>query len=270
MVSDLDGTLLDDHYDLRGAAQALNALVASSFDVRLVALASSKTLTEMLLLADECDHPPVLIFENGAGRAVPMTSLPEGFAGARIHSEGNIEYGLQIYGAVYEQICEQLGQLRAEHGYVFTGFADMDRKALSGLTGLSLSAAELAQQRSASEPLLWEGSDAEYEAFVAHLAQKNLEIVAGGRFLHVSSGHDKATSFAECVRLYAPDARVLACGDAPNDRALLDEADHALVFPDRLGGYLSPVSATTSHSPAAGGRDWLRSVLAVLTSYQKT
>ena len=268
VVTDLDGTLLDGQYDLSEAAVALNRLAASSFNVRVIVLASSKTLPEMMLLAALCEQPPVLIFENGAGRALPMKSLSSLSSGSWSPSAGNPNYEIQTDGVEYQQLCELLAGLRHDLGCSFIGFSDMQDSELAEYTGLSIAAARLARTRRASEPVLWQDSEAQFAAFSAALAVENLQVVAGGRFLHVSSVHDKAACFSECLPLCAPVARVLACGDAENDRELLERADHALVFPRAEGGYLLDASKTTNQAPAAGGGAWLQSVLAALDSYQ--
>ncbi|MEM8767720.1 MAG: HAD hydrolase family protein, partial [Pseudomonadota bacterium] len=74
IVTDLDGTLLDDEYMNSKAGAAIDTISASYGDAR-VALASSKTPSEMIDLVRHCESDPVLIFENGSGIAWREESL---------------------------------------------------------------------------------------------------------------------------------------------------------------------------------------------------
>jgi hydroxymethylpyrimidine pyrophosphatase-like HAD family hydrolase len=43
---------------------------------------------------------------------------------------------------------------------------------------------------------------------------------------------------ARLTAVYSARVRIVACGDSGNDRAMLEAADHAVVFPRRDGSYL--------------------------------
>ena len=256
VVSDLDGTLLDDRYQLEEAASALTQLL-DSFEQVQIALASSKTLVEMLRLGKLTDHRVFLIFENGAGVAWPEDALARR---GSAHIDG-YQYTRLCLG--YRKICEILRAHR-DMGYPFLGFADMDEVEIAERTGLSEEAAHWAKQREMTEPIVWHGDDAMLRQFEKSLVEHGLTVQLGGRFHHVSSGARKAAALDYLIAQirYEQGTKpiVLACGDAPNDLELIDKADCAVVFPQRGGGYIRPADASIQHAAIAGPECWLQNV----------
>jgi mannosyl-3-phosphoglycerate phosphatase len=205
---------------------------------RLVVLASSKTLDEMLALARLCARPPILIFENGAGIAWPASS-----AGRAVTAGGPaVAYRSDLTGDGYAELRSRLRSLRRRGGYRFLGFGDLSAREVARHTGLSLDGARLARHRAASEPLLWLDTVERLEAFRTEVNSASYRLVEGGRFLHVMPPTDKATAMgrvaARLTAVYSARVRIVACGDSGNDRAMLEAADHAVVFPRRDGSYL--------------------------------
>lgn len=262
VVTDLDGTLLDDDYDLAAAARALDRVSAQG---HRIALASSKTLDEMQALAALCAQAPILIFENGAGFGWPAAPRPAPGQPPR--------YQISIEGEGYAPLRAHLRCLRRRGNYRFLGFGDLSALEVARHTGLSPDAARLARHRAASEPLLWLDTPARRDAFAAAVNQLGYRAVAGGRFLHVMPRTDKAQAMARVVRRLRAAAPaslgVVACGDAENDLAMLAAADRALVFPRREGTWLTvPDGAGQDvgiRVPAAGPVHWSAALDALLT-----
>ncbi len=261
VVTDLDGTLLDDGYDLPAAAAALNRLSARG---HRVALASSKTLDEMLALAALCDQAPILIFENGAGFGWPLAFAAPGRPP---------RYAISFEGEGYAELRAHLRCLRRRGDYRFLGFGDLSALEVARHTGLTPDAARLARHRAASEPLLWLDSDARLADFESAVSALGYRCVAGGRFLHVMPRTDKAQAMRRVQRrLRAETAAalpVVACGDADNDLGMLQAADRALVFPRRDGGYLELRDGLGRdvgvRAPGAGPDNWSAALDALLS-----
>jgi mannosyl-3-phosphoglycerate phosphatase len=262
IVTDLDGTLLDDNYPVGDARAAIDNLAASHEDA-IIALASSQSAAEMIELVNRCHSDPVLIFENGSGLAWRESVL------CRPGSQRCGDYEIECFGQPYGELVTCLRAIRFDHGYPFRGFSDMTPDEVASLTGLSHSAAERARQRMASEPLLWQGGEAELGMFRSELAEAKLELVSGGRFLHVGTHLNKGRALARLWRLlrfqFGIHAVTVACGDAPNDLPMMERADHAIVFPARDGGYLTPDNPNTYRAPVAGPAAWLEAVSGVLS-----
>lgn len=227
IATDLDGTLLDDDYDLTAAAAAVDRQMAAG---RSVVLASSKTLDELLALARLCAAPPLLVFENGAGIGWPASRGDGGGYRSRVEGEG------------YGPLRARLRGMRRREGYRFLGFGDVSAREVASLTGLSPDAARLARHRAASEPLLWLDTADALQGFQNQLEAIGYRLVAGGRFHHVMPRTDKARGVAQMVTWVTKRCgvrpEVVACGDAANDLAMLQAADIALVFPQHEGIYL--------------------------------
>ena len=275
IATDLDGTLLDDDYDLVAAAAALDRQAALGHEI---ALASSKTFSEMLKLASLCGRSPTLIFENGAGIAWPERLWRKTEAGPVRHG-----FRVQLQGESYIRLRAMLRALRRSSGARYQGFADMSVAQIAELTGLSTSGAALARERQASEPLRWLDTPEALQQFEQALQQRGYRLVKGGRFHHVMPRTDKACAVSALARRlaekHAARVSVLCCGDIANDLAMLCGADVAVVFPrpdgsvlalerdgstDRDGSTGASVPAMVLHAAAAGADAWTQAVSGAL------
>jgi mannosyl-3-phosphoglycerate phosphatase len=261
IVTDLDGTLLDDDYLNVKAGAAIDTIANGYVDAR-IALVSSKTPAEMIELVRHCRSDPILIFENGTGMAWHEPVL------CRPGSSRLDRFEVDRFGLPYAEVVATLKELRGGTGYRFRGFSDMTPGEVAWRTGLSRNAAEKAQCRVGSEPIVWEGTEAELGEFRGDLAERGLDLVLGGRFHHVGSHMNKGRALARLWRLlrfqFGIHATTLACGDAPNDLPMMERADHAIVFPTREGGYLEPDNPNTLRAPTAGPLAWLEAVQGIL------
>lgn len=227
IFTDLDGTLLDERYSFDAAQEALAAI--RSRDIPLI-LTSSKTLAEMRLLRRAMNLVHPVIFENGAGLA-----LPENYFRTGVEVDARTPLRVEHFGPTYAEIRATLTRLRDRYRFPFRGFGDMSAKEVAALTGLDEIAAQRARQRHGSEPGVWEGSEAIRRDFVAELERAGLRAVSGGRFLHIMPRVDKAETMRELVGRFTaarPDVRfrVIAAGDSPNDEEMLQLADVAVVI----------------------------------------
>ena len=157
VFTDLDGTLLDDSYDLAGAAYMLNEL---SHRGVLTVPASSKTKAELDAFKELLTFETPLISENGAGIVWPQALQP--VLEALAPDQACLSYSA---------ICQVLRELRTAHGFQFIGFADMTLDEVCSATGLDGPAAAQAQQRIASEPISWGGLAGAYGRLPRALAR---------------------------------------------------------------------------------------------------
>lgn len=265
IATDLDGTLLDDRYDYDNAASAIDQVTVDHNVVML--LASSKTLAEMLPLAERCTSSPLLLFENGAGIAWRSDQLS--VAGEFMVENHQVITGLPLAQG-YPGLRAMLEEWRSEKDYRFSGFGDYTAHEVAEITGLTLSDAVLARQRLCTEPLLWQDSPEQLASFAAQLEINGLQLISGGQFLHIMPQGGKAEAVARVAGWLKQDRGkslgLLACGDAANDLTMLRDSDIALVFPDTSGAYLLPASATVHHARAPGPAAWLSEVNQVLNS----
>ena len=233
VFSDLDGTLLDHAtYRWDSAAGVVARVLGAGHGL---VLATSKTAAEVVVIRAELGAAawPAIV-ENGGGILAPGASA-------------------QTDHSVYHRIRDAIPQLPPG----FVGFGDMTVAEVAEATGLSRQAAEGAKARCFSEPGTWTGSAKELDFFLAALNTFGLVAQRGGRFLTLSFGRTKADRMAEITALYQPD-RTIALGDAPNDVAMLEQADHGVIvanpggktIPPLVGEETGQIQRTLMHGPA--------------------
>jgi mannosyl-3-phosphoglycerate phosphatase len=221
VVTDLDGTFLDHHdYSFAAALPMLDRLRA---DAVPVVFCSSKTTAEIMALQERTGLlGDAFVAENGA---VVVARGGTVLAGPADGSLG--------------RLLDVLGGLRDALDLRFDTFSNVSDEIVATWTGLDVDAASAARQRAASEVLLWHAEDDDRaDDFRAGLATAGLDLLRGGRFWHVTpAGRDKGTA----IRLLIADHQrrtgrtpcTIGLGDGPNDTALLDAVDLAVIVRGR-------------------------------------
>lgn len=217
VVTDLDGTFLDHHdYSFDAALPMLERLRADGVPV---VFCSSKTRAEITALQRRTGlDGQAFVAENGAivvGRDGNVLAGPPDGEVARLRAD--------------------LDRIRSDLDLHFATFGGETDAVVAAWTGLDVVAAAAARQREASEVLLWHAEDDDRaETFRRALAAAGLDLVRGGRFWHVlPAGRDKGTAVrllvADHTRRTGTVPRTIGLGDGPNDTALLDAVDLAVV-----------------------------------------
>ena len=254
IFTDLDGTLLDHYnYSWQAAHPALERLRQRRIPLILT---TSKTADEVAELHHELQLDTPYIVENGAGIILP----------------GRTDNSAHFFGRSYPELTEIVQQLRVENSYRFCGFNDFSVAEVMAETGLPEPGARLAKQRLASEPLRWDDSDAALEAFTSDLQKLDLQLLRGGRFYHVL---DRQADKGSAVRWLLDDYRrrqareffSIGLGDGPNDQALLEAVDLAVVIPSLSGLSPQPQGVKTLHADSPGPRGWNSAILHILKKY---
>lgn len=246
IVTDLDGTLLDHAtYSFDAARPALEAVRQAGLPL---ILASSKTAAEVATLSATLglgDTPAIV--ENGAG----------------IYRPGSAQESTGTYERIRACLNDLPSHLRAQ----YIGFGDLSAAEVAALTGLSEAAAGLAKARHFSEPGTWRGSAAELATFKTHLSAHGFTAQQGGRFLTLSEGRSKADAMRELAQELGAE-QVIALGDAPNDRAMLEAADIGIIVANPHGTPLPPLQGEAvgriRRTKEPGPAGWNAAVLDVL------
>jgi mannosyl-3-phosphoglycerate phosphatase len=263
VVTDLDGSLLDDSYSWDAARPALKRL--RDLGIPLV-LNSSKSISEMKDMAHSLHTQAPVVAENGGLLAAPEES---GLLDREhtFHRSGN--YLIEMMGLSRDFIVSRAHALREAEGYHFAGFSDWSVDTVCEHTGLSVAAASRSRSRHVTEPILWEDTPARRDAFENSLAKDGIRILKGGRFLHLMGPADKAGGTRAVKALYQkamPDVEwiVVALGDSQNDQAMLEAADIAVVIPHADGPHISPKAPRVLNASKPASAGWNGAILSIL------
>jgi mannosyl-3-phosphoglycerate phosphatase len=263
VFTDLDGTLLD-HYDYSWSAAEEALSEAKARGIPIITN-SSKTLAESLALQRQLGLAGPMIFENGAGVALPKVQWPE--PEEKLVPEG--DYWIKTFTLPYEVVRACLAELRSREQFRFRGFGDMNIAEICEVTGLSRDAAALAQQRRFGEPVLWDDSELQLTKFLQGVEACNLRYTQGGRFLHIMGESDKGEAMQWVARQYASrPVTLVALGDGENDLPMLRKADVAVLVrspahePPKLQDSDKPPFVTVTED--YGPKGWNKAVLKLM------
>jgi mannosyl-3-phosphoglycerate phosphatase len=220
VFTDLDGTLLDHTtYSWEPAAAALRQLRLRKIPV---ILSSSKTLAEMDEIRADLDLQHPVIAENGA-----VIDVPPGYFSVDVPP-----LPAQPARAELQRV---LIELRQAQGYACEAFFEMGVEGIVAETGLAPTDAAKANERRATEPLLWQDTEERLASFTAAVQERGLRCIRGGRFVHLMGPTDKASAMRSLLHAFAQELpsetwTSIALGDSPNDRGMLRCADIAIVI----------------------------------------
>jgi mannosyl-3-phosphoglycerate phosphatase len=230
IFSDLDATLLDAHtYSWAPATEALMKLRAIG---ALLVLVSSKTFAEMRIIHREMGLIAPFVVENGGGAAIREdddgnpTDRLSALLAPPIRKEGYLLFPL---GSDYPALVRTLDAMGRETGCRPVGFSAMTAAEISSLTGLSLEEAARARDRAFDEPfLLPPGSERREHEMIRAARRRGLDVVRGGRFLHLIGHGGKGKAVAALLDAYRESYGPLVTvglGDSPNDFSFLELMD---------------------------------------------
>lgn len=249
VVTDLDGTLLDHDYDFSAAAPLLRRLEQQGVPV---VPCTSKTAEEVEQFQAAAGLSSPYIVENGGAIHFPHPEDWQVEAPRHPMPGGGVVMPLGWPG---QRLRPLLDALAAELDTRFLALEDLSQGELMARTGLSAAGAALAARRRWSVPfVLAEDQAVAIEAVEALAAARGLKVLQGNRFAHlIAPGSDKGLALAALRRADPRRRAVLALGDSPNDTALLDGADHAVVVPGANGPHprLQPAIAAGEYQLAA-------------------
>jgi mannosyl-3-phosphoglycerate phosphatase len=269
VFTDLDGTLLDHHdYSFTAAEPMLAELAARHIPL---ILNTSKTYAEVLELRQRLAavynyKPQPFIVENGAGIYLPPdTDFNCGAASFADNGFQRIDLATPR-----ETVLEIIHELRAEHGFCFTGFADMMVADIEQTTGLDALSARQAMNRDYTEPLLWQDSSEARGHFSQTLKEKGLQLLEGGRFWHVMSAANKGKAMQVLSKCYQSPAITIALGDGGNDVAMLEVADWPVVIKAATKISLKIENANTLYTTEPGPSGWNSAISELLATLHST
>ncbi|MFY0640645.1 MAG: HAD-IIB family hydrolase [Bermanella sp.] len=263
IFTDLDGSLLDHHsYSHQAADIALTYLQENSIPV---IPCSSKTQPEIESLRLDLNNQHPFIIENGAAVFIPKHI----FADQPHDTIENENYWVKEFVEPHAYWLSKLNLMRDEFNGLYKPFSDMTIEEIAQATDLSLEQAGLAAKRQYGEPVLWLGNQAEKQAFIKRLKDHKVNVLQGGRFLHVCGDANKGKALLwlsnTYQELFSASYSTIAIGDSHNDCEMLDMADHALIIRSPVHDIpsLSRVDGVTI-SDAYGPEGWAQGINSIL------
>ena len=241
LFSDVDGTLLDASDRLALTPQDVAKFVAH---VELI-LASSRTLAELGAIQRRLGISGPMIGENGA-----VVSFP-----ARWRGTPSTRREIVVLGDRPSDIVPRIHRCAAA-----VGVRVMNQKQLLPDRGRALRRAHSVCLRD------WRGKSA--ERFLECLAKSGLEATRSGRWITITSGPHKGTGartvLARARKLGAGYARVVAVGNAPNDRALLGAARERFTIRNPRQGHHPALDLPDAIPLSSSGRRAWRELLQLI------
>ncbi len=262
LITDLDGTLLDDGYSYQPALPALEAL--QRLHIPLV-LCTSKTCAEAKAFRLRIGNRDPFIVENGGALYIPENCFPLDL-NALIHRGG---HAVIEFGQSYPELLQCLHQAAAESGCTVRGFQQMTVEEISLSCKMPLEAARLARQREYDEP--FEILSGDPRRLIAAIEKRKKRCTRGGRFYHILGANDKS----HCVNLlihyyqraFGP-ITTIGLGDGPNDAGFLKLVDVPLVMKSPASEELLTAVPHARLCPGNGGpADWNAAVLSALVKH---
>ncbi|TXR53133.1 HAD-IIB family hydrolase [Reinekea thalattae] len=275
VYTDLDGTLLDhDSYSYQAALPALARLV--DLDIPVVPV-TSKTRAELEPLCTELKLQTPFIVENGAAVFLPKnyaveTEEQQSEAGVELSSCGC--YWVKAFAPsmpYWLQLIEQLQQLQPN---TFVAMHSMSVAEMVELTSLSTVAAERALTREYSDPLHWFGNDEQLQQLSDYCAQQDVQVVKGGRFVHLLKDTDKGMALrwlndylSEFMQ--QADLESIALGDGENDLSMLRQADIAVQVRSPVHEFPELEKTALYRTERFGPEGWAEAITKILNSSAK-
>ncbi|WP_417508579.1 HAD-IIB family hydrolase [Methylophaga sp.] len=268
VFTDMDGTLLDHHnYHFDEAIPTLAALEQNQIPVIPV---TSKTAAEVELIRDSLGNHHPFIVENGAA-----VYIPEGYFDQQPEdTEKRGKYWVKSFVQPRQHWQSLIDQVRPAYQHEFKTFADAGIDGIIAMTGLNVHAAACAARREFGEPVSWHGNGNLKHQFITELTALGANILEGGRFIHVSGQCDKGQALAWLTAVYQQTQpqqiiQTLGIGDSQNDKAMLEQADYALLIRSPVHG-LPDIDRTDNLTVSTffGPKGWAEGVTQIIDAKQ--
>lgn len=258
IFTDLDGSLMEhETYSVEPARPVLQILADRGYPL---IVNSSKTSVEIRAVQAQLHLDTPYICENGAALHL---------------SDGDVEGTDYIrFGKPRSEWLAAVHKIREQHNLLFKGFADWTVEEIMELTGLDARQAGHAKDRQYSEPISWRDSAKAKVNFENELTELGLQFQEGGQFLSIQSDYDKsdAMRWLQTHHAQATPTITVALGDSPNDQAMLDCADVAVIIKSAKSEQIQLNSATkviyTQRPGPAGWQDAMEEILELLDSHK--
>jgi len=258
IITDLDGTLLDETYSYEAAQSALKLL--SQLQIPLI-LCTSKTRAEVEACRYMLDNRHPFIVENGGALYIPERYFGRTIS-APLRRDG---YAVIEFGDPYPELVRCLVQASAESNCFVRGFHQMSIEEVSVRCNMSISAACLAKEREYDEP--FEILTGENERLTEAIEKQKKRWTRGGNFYHILGSNDKAHCVNLLIHLYTRICKhvvTVGLGDGLNDAGFLNLVDIPILLESRAIEDLKKAVPRGRQSRGPGPEGWNTAVLEII------
>ena len=233
IVTDLDGTLMDENYDISPARKTLNIL--SELNIAVIQC-TRKTASEVRHFRKENRLSDPFIVENGACIYFPIkyfkNNPPKKYK--LIKYKNHLSFKLTNLNINY--LTELVKKIRNK--YKFSFYSDLSENKIVEITNLSSSNANLSKMRVFSNPIYWKDLKEKINGFKndVYSLNKNLVVVKGGRFLHILDKYNKGVALKKFLEIIDRDVSsytTISLGDSENDIPMLELTDFSCIIKSR-------------------------------------
>ena len=148
----------------------------------------------------------------------------------------------------------------------------MNDNEVAEATGLSTERAAHAKKRLHTEPLIWLDDAKSFNRFHKDIEEAGLNLVRGGRFIHVLENVDKGKTMQWLAKQFFLGAEqlphIIALGDSPNDIPMLQAANTAVIVKNPSRGaleYTVPENQTLIRTDESAPAGWNTAILSLLS-----
>ncbi len=260
IASDIDHTMLPPGLDPDGIPEAVEALLSNGVDLVLV---TAKTVEETILVMETIGLTPektLAAVENAAIIIAGPGLLPEPH-----ETENVLGYSVELHYIAKQDARERLLAIARKACPGILSINEMSPSEIMKLTRLPLEHAQAATKRRVTLSLYHPSRRCLQEAQEA-LERAGANTALGASFLHAYTHIGKAEAIRYLRRHpHYYSSLIVALGDSPVDKGMLEEADIAIVVPRNEGLHVKPArDYMIAPQPAPHG--WIHAVQHLLLS----
>ncbi len=230
VFADIDGTVLSEEKSCQATKPMIEQILNRG---AAIIFCSSKTRTEIETLREQLNVIDPFIAENGGAIFIPRDYFPFPIS----DSKQTKNYDVIELGAPYSEVKEKLNRISSARGVEIIGFGDMAAAEVAKETGLSLTSAVCAKDRSYDEPFQIVRGD---QKAMAHAFRvEGLTFTAGNKFYHAVANTDKGKAVTVVKSLFSrvcSEIFTYGVGDGGNDFSMLSVVDMPQLIRRKMGG----------------------------------